>query len=117
LFICLTLLIGACEMPVLPVRASAPTRTAAALELCGNFNTLGVIVTLDASDDPDGDATANLEYRPSGEASYRQGFPLTLRDAWETVWLPQPVLLGSDDDMALVVEAVRKIQAQAKELI
>lgn len=49
-------------------------------------------------------------------AFMRSGFPNTLRGAWETVWLPQPVLLGSEEDMALVVEAVRKIQAQAKEL-
>ncbi len=49
-------------------------------------------------------------------AFLRQGFPNTLRAAWETVWLPQPVLLGSQEDMALVVQAVRKIQEQAKEL-
>lgn len=49
-------------------------------------------------------------------AFMKQGFPNTLRGAWETVWLPQPVLLSSEEDMALVVEAVRKIQAQAKEL-
>ena len=49
-------------------------------------------------------------------AFLKQGFPNTLRGAWETVWLPQPVLLSSEEDMALVVEAVRKIQAQAKEL-
>jgi hypothetical protein len=75
LSICLTLLIGACGMPVLPIRASA--QAAAALELYGNFNSMGVIVTLDAADDPDGDAAASLEYRFAGEASYRQGFPLT----------------------------------------
>jgi len=50
-------------------------------------------------------------------AFLRQGFSNSLRGAWDTVWLPQPVLLGSQEDMALVVEAVRKIQAQAKELL
>jgi hypothetical protein len=30
--------------------------------------------------------------------------------------LPQPVLLGSEEDMLQVVQAVKKIQAQAKEL-
>jgi hypothetical protein len=50
-------------------------------------------------------------------AFLRQGFPNTLRGAWETVWLPQPVLLGSPEDMQLVVDAVRKIQAQAEELL
>jgi dTDP-4-amino-4,6-dideoxygalactose transaminase len=44
------------------------------------------------------------------------GFPNTLRGAWETVWFPQPVLLGSEEDMAQVVQAIKKIQAQAKEL-
>jgi len=50
-------------------------------------------------------------------AFLRQGFPNSLRGAWETVWLPQPVLLGSPEEMAQVVEAVRKIQAQARELL
>lgn len=43
-------------------------------------------------------------------------FPNTLRGAWETVWLPQPVLLGSEDETAQVVEAVRKIQKNHSEL-
>ncbi len=44
-------------------------------------------------------------------------FPNTEKAAWETVWLPQPVLLGGEEDMHLVVKAIRKIQAQAKELL
>jgi dTDP-4-amino-4,6-dideoxygalactose transaminase len=44
-------------------------------------------------------------------------FPNTARGAWETVWLPQPVLLGSEEDMHLVVEAIRKIQRNAKSLL
>jgi dTDP-4-amino-4,6-dideoxygalactose transaminase len=43
-------------------------------------------------------------------------FPNTSRAAWETVWLPQPVLLGSEEEMAQVVDSVRKIQRQAKNL-
>lgn len=44
-------------------------------------------------------------------------FTNTLRAARETVWLPNPVLLGSEEDMTLVVEAIRKIQRHAKELL
>jgi len=47
----------------------------------------------------------------------KDGFPNSLRGAWETVWLSQPVLLGSEAEMAQVVEAIQKIQAHAKELI
>ncbi len=50
-------------------------------------------------------------------AFLRQGFPNSLRGAWETVWLPQPLLLGDEDDMNLVVRAIQKIQDQAKELV
>jgi len=49
-------------------------------------------------------------------AFLRATFPNTLRGAWETVWLPQPVLLGSQEEMSQVVQAIRKIQAQAQEL-
>lgn len=44
-------------------------------------------------------------------------FPNTARGALETVWLPQPVLLGSEEDMHLIVEAIRKIQRNAKSLL
>jgi dTDP-4-amino-4,6-dideoxygalactose transaminase len=44
-------------------------------------------------------------------------FPNTLRGAWETFWLPQPVLLGSQEEMEQVVQAIQKIQVQAKELV
>jgi dTDP-4-amino-4,6-dideoxygalactose transaminase len=65
------------------------------------------------------------EYRKRlspGEAQFKhaflkQGFPNSLRAAWETVWLPQPALLCSQEDASLAVEAIRKIQAQAKELL
>lgn len=68
LFLALTM-----SLLVLP---SPPVRVAASLELYGTFHAMGVIVTLDASDDPDGDTTATVEYRTGGD-SYRAGFPLT----------------------------------------
>ena len=37
---------------------------------------MGAIVTIDAGDDPDQDATAEIEYR-SGAQAFRQGFPLS----------------------------------------
>jgi dTDP-4-amino-4,6-dideoxygalactose transaminase len=43
-------------------------------------------------------------------------FPNTARGAWETVWFPQPVLLGSENDMQLVITAIQKIQQHASEL-
>jgi dTDP-4-amino-4,6-dideoxygalactose transaminase len=49
-------------------------------------------------------------------AFLHRDFPNTFKGAWETVWLPNPVLLGSQEAMAQIVEAIRKIQAQAKEL-
>jgi len=42
--------------------------------------------------------------------------PHTARAAWETVWLPQPVLLGDERDMQSVVAAIQKIQQHAEEL-
>lgn len=50
-------------------------------------------------------------------AFLRQGFPNSLRGAWETVWLPQPLLLADEADMYLVVRAIQKIQDLAKELV
>lgn len=44
-------------------------------------------------------------------------FPHSDRGAWETVWLPQYVLLGSDEDMALIVAAIQKIQRHARALL
>jgi dTDP-4-amino-4,6-dideoxygalactose transaminase len=44
-------------------------------------------------------------------------FPNTARGAWETVWLPQPALLGSEQDMQLIVAAVQKIQRHADQLV
>jgi dTDP-4-amino-4,6-dideoxygalactose transaminase len=57
------------------------------------------------------------ERREAGKSILKSKFAKTRRAAWETVWLPHPVLLGTDEDTAKVVEAVRKIQKHAKELV
>ena len=46
------------------------------LELYGTFESMGVIVHLDAGSDPNRSAAASVEYRPSG-GTYKSGFPLT----------------------------------------
>ena len=56
--------------------SSSPVRAAATLELYGTFQAMGVIVTLAATDDPDEDAAASVEYRTGSEA-YHAGFPLS----------------------------------------
>jgi len=78
----LILLLGLCSSaPLLPCSSASlpPAHAAATLELYGTFHAMGVIVTLDASDDPDGDASATVEYRTGGEP-YRAGFPLSRVD-------------------------------------
>ena len=70
------------------------------------------------------DMFRNGEYRKrlSGKQSkekhkFLKGkFPATQRAAWETVWLPQPVLLGDEEDMHEIATAITKIQKNAKEL-
>ena len=54
-----------------------PARAATVLEVYGTFHSMGVIVTLTAGEDPNGNATAAVSYRVSGVGSYRPGFPLT----------------------------------------
>src|ERR1700737_439285 len=64
----------------------------------------------------------NGEYRKrlSGEqakaehAFLRQSFPHARRAAWESVWIPQPALLGDETDMQEIVAAIRKIKGTAK---
>ena len=46
----------------------------------------------------------------------KQRFPVTQKAAWETVWIPQPALLGDEEDMQEIADALRKIQKHAKEL-
>lgn len=48
---------------------------AASLELYGTFHAMGIIVSIDVSDDPDHDASAAVEYRLSGE-NFSPGLPL-----------------------------------------
>ncbi len=43
-------------------------------------------------------------------------FPHTQSAAWETVWIPQPALLGDEQDMHEIVAAISKIQKHAKDL-
>src|SRR5437870_7240753 len=50
-------------------------------------------------------------------AFLKQQFPNTQRAAWETVWIPQPALLGDEQDMHEIVVAIAKIQKSAKELL
>ena len=44
-------------------------------------------------------------------------FPATQKAAWETIWFPQPALLGDAEDMQEIAAALRKIQSCAKELV
>jgi dTDP-4-amino-4,6-dideoxygalactose transaminase len=44
-------------------------------------------------------------------------YPHTHRAAYETIWIPQPALLGDEEDMHEIGDAWRKIQRFAKELI
>jgi len=62
---------------ILALLPACPVRAAATLDLYGTFHAMGVIVTLGAADDPDGDATAQVVYRVSGSDAYLPGFPLS----------------------------------------
>jgi dTDP-4-amino-4,6-dideoxygalactose transaminase len=53
------------------------------------------------------------ERHPFLEAKY----PATHRGAWETIWIPQPALLGDEEDMQEIAAALGKIQKFAKELL
>jgi dTDP-4-amino-4,6-dideoxygalactose transaminase len=46
----------------------------------------------------------------------KQKFPETQRAAWESVWIPQPALLGDEEDMHEIAATLRKIQKAAREL-
>jgi len=46
----------------------------------------------------------------------KQKFPATMKAAWATVWIPQPALLGDEEDMQEIASALNKIQRNAKEL-
>ena len=67
----------------------------------------------------------NNEYRKclSGQQAkeehgfLKQTFPNTQRAAWETVWIPQPALLGDEQDIEEIIAAIHKIQQNAEELV
>ena len=44
-------------------------------------------------------------------------YPVTHRAAWETIWIPQPALLGDEQDMHEIAAAWTKIHKSAKELV
>ena len=46
----------------------------------------------------------------------KKKFPATQKAAWETVWIPQPALLGDEEDMHEIAAGLAKIQKNAKEL-
>jgi dTDP-4-amino-4,6-dideoxygalactose transaminase len=46
----------------------------------------------------------------------QQRFPNTQRAAWETVWIPQFALLGDEQDIHEIADAIRKIQRNATEI-
>lgn len=49
-------------------------------------------------------------------AFLKKDFPETHRAAWETVWIPQPALLGDEQDIHEIATALKKIQDHASEL-
>ncbi len=58
-----------------------------------------------------------LEQRTQSHAFLQADFPNTARAAWETVWLTHRVLLGSEEAVVQVVQAIQKIQQQAAALV
>jgi dTDP-4-amino-4,6-dideoxygalactose transaminase len=49
-------------------------------------------------------------------AFLKRRFPATQRAAWETVWIPQPALLGDEEDVEEIAAGLSKIQKHAKDL-
>jgi dTDP-4-amino-4,6-dideoxygalactose transaminase len=50
-------------------------------------------------------------------AFLKAAYPNTHRAAFETIWIPQPALLGDEEDMQEIAAVWRKIQRFAKELL
>jgi len=46
----------------------------------------------------------------------KQTFPVTQKAAWDAVWIPQPALLGDDEDMHEIAGALTKIHKNATQL-
>ena len=49
-------------------------------------------------------------------AFLKNKFPVTHKAAWQCVWIPQPALLGDEEDMQEIAAGLIKIQQNAKEL-
>ena len=49
-------------------------------------------------------------------AFLKQTFPETQKAAWEAVWIPQPALLGDEEDMREIADALTKIHKNAAQL-
>jgi len=49
-------------------------------------------------------------------AFLKRRFPATQKAAWETVWIPQPALLGDEEDVQEIAASLSKIQRHAKDL-
>ena len=49
-------------------------------------------------------------------AFLKRRFPETEKAAWETVWIPQPALLGDEEDVEEMAAGLSKIQKHAKDL-
>ena len=49
-------------------------------------------------------------------AFLKRRFPATQRAAWETIWIPQPALLGDEEDVEEMAAGLSKIQKHAKDL-
>jgi dTDP-4-amino-4,6-dideoxygalactose transaminase len=54
--------------------------------------------------------------KTEAHAFLKQTFPETQKAAWEAVWIPQPTLLGDEEDMREIASAVSKIQKHVAEL-
>jgi hypothetical protein len=68
-------------LPLVVMWFSVSAHAAATLDLYGTFHAMGVVVTIDASDDPNGNAVSSVAYRIYGSGSpYREGFPLSRVD-------------------------------------
>ena len=71
------------------------------------------------------DVFQNGEYRkrlcsPQADEAHaflKAQYPVTHRAAWESIWIPQPALLGDEEDMHEIAAAWSKIQKHANELI
>jgi len=71
------------------------------------------------------DVFQNGEYRKrlcgsqakESHAFLQARYPQTHRAAYETIWIPQPALLGDEEDMHEIAAAWQKIKKFAKELV